>query len=101
MLELCKEASIDCILDDSDNSDTYLVVLFRIFNLDLFLDLSSLYMLTYQHSFKTLNRFSVRLNISIKQIFYYYKEYNFDGGIFSFYKVFVNMVFSMVPLPRQ
>ena len=54
MLELCKEASIDCILDDSDNSDTYLVVLFRIFNLDLFLDLSSLYMLTYQHSFKRL-----------------------------------------------
>ena len=42
MLELCKEASIDCILDDSDNPDTYLVVLFRIFNLDLFLDLSSL-----------------------------------------------------------
>ena len=27
MLELCKEASIDCILDDSDNSDTYCVVL--------------------------------------------------------------------------
>ena len=54
MLELCKKASIDCILDDSDNPDTYLVVLFRIFNLDLFLDLSSLYMLTYQHSFKRL-----------------------------------------------
>ena len=54
MLELCKEASIDCILDDSDNSDTYLVVLFRIFNSDLFLDLSSFDMLTYQHSFKRL-----------------------------------------------
>ena len=54
MLELCKEASIDCILDDSDNSDTYLVVRFRIFNSDLFLDLSSFDMLTYQHSFKRL-----------------------------------------------
>ena len=50
MLELCKEASIDCILDDSDNSDTYLVVLFRIFNSDLFL----VDMLTHHHSFKRL-----------------------------------------------
>ena len=54
MLELCKEASIDCILDDSDNSDTCLVFLFRVFNSDLFLDLSSFDMLTYQHSFKRL-----------------------------------------------
>ena len=54
MLELCKEASIDCILDDSDNSDTYLVVLFRIFNSDLFLDLSRFDMLTHHHSFKRL-----------------------------------------------
>ena len=46
MLEFCKEASNDCIWDDSDSSDTCFGVLHRVFNLDLFLDLFNFDMLT-------------------------------------------------------
>ena len=90
MLEICKEASNDCIWDDINNSDTYLGVLFVVFNLDISLDLliSDFVMLTcdpivWKIILKTLNVFLVRLNISIAQILYYNKEYDLDRGLIS------------------
>ena len=50
MLELCKETSNDSILDDSDNSHTYLGDLFRLFNLDLFVELLNFNFDMYSHS---------------------------------------------------
>ena len=43
------------------------------------------YSYTLENSFIDLNVFLVRLNISITQIFCDYKEYDFDGGLLSFY----------------